>query len=705
MKVILFLAALVAFIWLWSKYSEYRDIKKKEEYERDLTYQANSVKYLPDKYLEKGEIKNGWARIKLAEHRYAYISPDGKSIRYMTPDYIYCHRYDGYITHVINEDNPNSNIFEEAEEFDYQSAIVKRQGQAALLSSKSTYLIPFESPLFGRRIESSLRDIGNGLLEYWKTVHNEDSSRESTHAIFDRNGKELFRGDFSKASVKDGHLVVICNEFPWGEETIDIELHSGKVLLPRHAVAYELENGMILFYSRYTGTSGWNVYDLTNQSCVFSKYYEGIAYLKQKKAYLLIKSGFSTIIADEAGRPLRELPMSLNTVYDEQLFSGPYSIVDFEGNTIAEVSDGSLSFIQSQQGDCSSKIHFWGTNHLDKKPRLPFEKSQEGKVLFVISHNYEDHTYRIIDLNGNTIIGPVSDSIEPDYSSDGELINFRVKADGYRKWHRYSLSGEYLDKIVHNPAYENAFDEDFDYPSFLTDDLNPIQEIEEYDLFEGQPISVPVYTPKKHHIIFASSDPKKVGLDNSCFLFFDTETTGIPKDYNAPVTDLNNWPRVVQLSWIVTDSQGNELKIRDYIIKPEGFSIPTESSRVHGITTAIANRDGVPLQNVLAELLSDLESATTIVGHNVDFDKKVVGSEFCRCGIERSSLNKPTVCTMKSSTDFCKLPGKYGYKWPTLLELHKILFGEGFGNAHNSLSDIQATKKCFFKLKALGIIN
>ena len=70
-----------------------------------------------------------------------------------------------------------------------------------------------------------------------------------------------------------------------------------------------------------------------------------------------------------------------------------------------------------------------------------------------------------------------------------------------------------------------------------------------------------------------------------------------------------------------------------------------------------------------------------------------------------SSLNKPTVCTMKSSTDFCKLPGKYGYKWPTLQELYKILFGEGFGNAHNSLSDIQATKKCYFKLKALGIIN
>jgi len=29
------------------------------------------------------------------------------------------------------------------------------------------------------------------------------------------------------------------------------------------------------------------------------------------------------------------------------------------------------------------------------------------------------------------------------------------------------------------------------------------------------------------------------------YLFFDTETTGLPRNWKAPVTDLDNWPRMV----------------------------------------------------------------------------------------------------------------------------------------------------------------
>ena len=64
------------------------------------------------------------------------------------------------------------------------------------------------------------------------------------------------------------------------------------------------------------------------------------------------------------------------------------------------------------------------------------------------------------------------------------------------------------------------------------------------------------------------------------YLFFDTETTGLPKRWNAPVTDLENWPRLVQLAWIMYDDRGNMLESRDVIVKPEGFTIPPEASRV-----------------------------------------------------------------------------------------------------------------------------
>ena len=87
------------------------------------------------------------------------------------------------------------------------------------------------------------------------------------------------------------------------------------------------------------------------------------------------------------------------------------------------------------------------------------------------------------------------------------------------------------------------------------------------------------------------------------YLFFDTETTGLPKRWNAPVTDLENWPRLVQLAWIMYDDRGNMLESRDVIVKPEGFTIPPEASRVHGITTLVAREKGEPLQEVMEQQL------------------------------------------------------------------------------------------------------
>ena len=77
------------------------------------------------------------------------------------------------------------------------------------------------------------------------------------------------------------------------------------------------------------------------------------------------------------------------------------------------------------------------------------------------------------------------------------------------------------------------------------------------------------------------------------YLFFDTETTGLPRNWKAPVTDLNNWPRLVQLAYLYYDADGKKIMGGDCIIKPEGFTIPTDASRVHGITTERALEEGV----------------------------------------------------------------------------------------------------------------
>ena len=191
----------------------------------------------------------------------------------------------------------------------------------------------------------------------------------------------------------------------------------------------------------------------------------------------------------------------------------------------------------------------------------------------------------------------------------------------------------------------------------------------------------------------------------SNYLFFDTETTGLPHDYEAPAFDTLNWPRMVQLSWILTDNKGNVLSTHDYIIRPDGYEIPEKSASIHGISTEKAMSEGLPLDSVLAVFVATLDSAEYIVGHNISFDIHVVDAEFFRRGVDVQLSSMKSYCTMLAGTDYCKLPGRYGhYKWPKLQELHKILFGVEFDGAHNSAADVEATCKCFWEMRRRKII-
>lgn len=190
------------------------------------------------------------------------------------------------------------------------------------------------------------------------------------------------------------------------------------------------------------------------------------------------------------------------------------------------------------------------------------------------------------------------------------------------------------------------------------------------------------------------------------YLFFDTETTGLPINYNAPSSDTNNWPRLVQLAWILTDQNGKRINKCNYIIKPDGFMIPFAASDVHGITTQRAQKEGVLSATALATFLMDFNKASYIVGHNIAFDKKIVGAELIRLGMKDTMDSKKCFCTMQSSIDLCKIPSYngLGYKYPKLQELHKKLFGSEFDGAHNAMSDIEATEKCFWELRKRGCL-
>ena len=113
------------------------------------------------------------------------------------------------------------------------------------------------------------------------------------------------------------------------------------------------------------------------------------------------------------------------------------------------------------------------------------------------------------------------------------------------------------------------------------------------------------------------------------YLFFDTETTGLPKKWKEPVTNLDNWPRLVQIAWLSYNEFGELLSSDNRIIKPNGFIIPEDASKIHGITHENADLIGEDLAQVLTEFKALVDNAKYLVAHNMSFDEKIVGA-LCR---------------------------------------------------------------------------
>ncbi|MBS1488530.1 MAG: DNA polymerase III subunit alpha [Bacteroidetes bacterium] len=185
------------------------------------------------------------------------------------------------------------------------------------------------------------------------------------------------------------------------------------------------------------------------------------------------------------------------------------------------------------------------------------------------------------------------------------------------------------------------------------------------------------------------------------YLIFDTETTGIPHNKTAPLTDFENWPRLVQLAWQLHDANGKLLSQHNYLIKPDGFDIPFKAEQIHGISTRRALEEGHDLKKVLSFLQGDLARTQVLVGHNIEFDINIIGAEFLRTALPTDHfLSLQKIDTGLVSVEFCQLTGGLGgrLKIPRLTELHEKLFGKKFQDAHDASYDVAATARSFFGL-------
>lgn len=201
-------------------------------------------------------------------------------------------------------------------------------------------------------------------------------------------------------------------------------------------------------------------------------------------------------------------------------------------------------------------------------------------------------------------------------------------------------------------------------------------------------------------------------------LVFDTETTGKIDKY-SDLSETEKQPHIVQFSYVMYDTDNNNVFINDNIIRiPHNIVIPTECIQIHGITQEKSQASGVILYDVLRDFYIKVKEADYIVGHNLEFDVKMLIVEFYRLKEESGNdeaydriidyfekgkqFGSKCFCTMKNTVDVCKLENpnnkNKGYKYPKLSELHKHLFYYEPKNLHNSLFDVIITLRCFYKL-------
>ena len=212
-------------------------------------------------------------------------------------------------------------------------------------------------------------------------------------------------------------------------------------------------------------------------------------------------------------------------------------------------------------------------------------------------------------------------------------------------------------------------------------------------------------------------------------LVFDTEATGLPKTKIINPDALHLWPHIVQFSYLIYDTELNDVVVvGDNIVKVgSGIDIPAESTAIHGITNQMSQTEGVALSQVLGGFFRDLKTADRLVGHNISFDINLVVVELLRIIYDATSNSgadisanknnlhqianfKNTYCTLQESIDLCAIKavtklGKEYNKFPKLIELHQKLFRTIPNNLHNSLTDILITLRCYMMMTGKVDLN
>ena len=187
------------------------------------------------------------------------------------------------------------------------------------------------------------------------------------------------------------------------------------------------------------------------------------------------------------------------------------------------------------------------------------------------------------------------------------------------------------------------------------------------------------------------------------YLFFDTETNGLPDKKQPPSWD--GQPRICQLGAILCDQYGGVKAEMNLLVRPDGWVIPEAASNIHGITQGTADRYGLSIKGVLSIFERLLAKSETLVAHNIQFDLFMLSIECSQSGVALG-LPRQYACTMEDARGVLKLPptpkmaacGMTEFKRPNLQEAYRHFFGKEFEGAHDAMADVRACRDVYFAL-------
>lgn len=186
------------------------------------------------------------------------------------------------------------------------------------------------------------------------------------------------------------------------------------------------------------------------------------------------------------------------------------------------------------------------------------------------------------------------------------------------------------------------------------------------------------------------------------YLVIDTETSGL-FDFNKPA-DAEGQPRMASVAMIYLDETLSITKESMFYIKPEGWSMNEEASKINGLTDEILNEKGISVKIVLDEYTQAIKDGLIIVAFNAQYDTKILRAELRRAGMEDLFEKTFNICMMKATMDILKIPGRYGsFKWPKLSEAAQY-FGIEQLEAHTALDDTRVTVLVMRKVVDLNLL-